>query len=128
MKATTYAEYFEFNLSRVPISNIPEDERDEFENVENVYAAVDGQGTFQTRYFDDIKLLPDQFDSLFDDYIRDNIEEDGFVFNPDGDDYCIQALAWCDQNAEYKGSFLRNIIACMVDPSLIEDDTELDVA
>ena len=81
MKATEFSQYFEFTLDKIPFSEVPEDERDDFpEGTEYVYCATDDQGTFATRYFDNISLITEQFNSCLTDYVERTIEEDGFMY------------------------------------------------
>ncbi len=122
MKATEFAYFFEFSLEKVPLSEVPEDIREDFDgSVSEVFVARDCQGVFQARYFDKLTLLVEQFDSMLSDYIKENIEEDGF--EPDHDrDYYQQALEYCDSSAEYRKTTLRDVVACIVDPSQLEDD------
>ena len=117
MKATEFCKFFDFTLEKCDI--------DEYGD-ECGYKATDDQGVFYTRYVMDVKDLSDGFDSMLQDYIENDIEANGFDFDPtcDKQTYYEQALTWCDNNEIWKNTDTREIIACLVNPDLIEDDLE----
>ena len=127
MKATDFVARFEFSIRRIPFEELPEEEKEEFEGDEVVYEVSDDQGVFDSRYINHVSDLVNCFDSMLNDYVNDNIEEDGFEYNEDTSwkGYYEQALDWCEQQEDYRNSYLKEIIRCLAYPSAIEDDTEV---
>jgi len=121
MKATEFCKFFDFTLYRE--SGIDEDGN------EYNYIAVDDQGCWDDRTGSKITDITDWFDACLQDYVEEPIEYAGFEPKSEGKrywNYYEQALAWCDANEDYKDTDLRNIIACLLNPELIEDDTEVE--
>lgn len=120
MKATEFCKFFEFTLYK----ERGYADEDYYEGKYN-YKATDDQGVFHTRYVTDVTELADEFDSLLQDYVIDDLECQGF--EPDiHENWYKQALTWCEENEEYKGTDIHQVIACLLNPDLIEDDTEED--
>lgn len=115
MKATEFCQFFDFTLER-------EGGVDEWDGEYN-YVASDNQGCWDDRHAENIEDITDWFDACLHDYLRDDLEEDGFKPNANGN-YWEQALEWCKTNDMYKDSQHMQVIACLLDPELIEDDTE----
>ena len=114
MKASTFCEFFEFDIKR--ISNI------EMGN----YEVYDLQGVFHSRYVDDVSELIDCFDSMLNDYIDDDVEVHGFSNDENNTEksYYEQMLDWMQANDNYKDTTICEVVACLVNPELIIDDTE----
>ena len=128
MKATDFTEFFEFSISRIEEKEVPFDD-DCFvyalQNSDKYYAVSDNQCTFRTRYIDNVSDLVECFDSMLDDYINMNIEEDGFSCCENDDrTYYEQALEWLENNDDYKNTWTFDVVNCLVNPELIEDNVE----
>ena len=115
MKASDFCDFFEFTLFKGGY----EDE----DGITYPYMATDNQGTFEPRFVESVSELSNCFDSLLVDYINDDVESNGFVFdNDDFREYYVQLLEWINESEWYKDSYLANIVECLVDPLQIEDD------
>ena len=123
MKATEFCHFFEFSISVSPLEVVPKDERDCL-NEKWIYEITDDQGVFRTRYVDNIAGITDCFDSMLQDYIQDNLEEDGFEPDPK-ENYWEQVLKWMEGN-EYKGTDTCEVVQCLLNPALVEDDVKED--
>lgn len=115
MKATKFCEFFEFHIQ-------PATEPDEYGNMYK-YEVVDSQGIFDTRYVNEVKELPDCFDSLYDDYIFELFEEDGLEFS-ESENKFQQIISAMENNDRYYNSHIKEIVNCILDGNLIEDDVE----
>ena len=117
MKATEFAKWFDFTISLNT-----ENEPDEFGDITK-YIVEDDERVFCTRYIDSVWGLADCFDSMLMDYIESPIEERGFDYdiNADGTFY-EQALKWAKANKDKVYSEYIEMLECIVDPDLIEDD------
>jgi hypothetical protein len=109
MKATEFAEYFEFTIQKG-------EEPDEFGEISK-YDVVDNQGVFHTRHIDDVKDLVDCFDSMLDDYVFDTLEEDGFEV----EGFDENTIKFAEEKYG-KDSGFTEMIKAFVNPDLIEDD------
>ena len=103
MKATDFANFFEFHIEIIPtedyIEILEDDNTDDLfcwaTGNSTVYAVIDDQAGFDTRYIDKVQDLTECFDSLHKDYIEDLIEEDGFECDETKDAtsaYVLQSL------------------------------------
>jgi hypothetical protein len=118
MKATEFCKFFEFTL-------VKKHGYDEDARVYN-YMAVDDQGVFSNRYVYKVSDLADKFDSMIQDYIETDIEIAGFDYDSSKEEtYYEQALDWCKANRDYKDTDTCEVIACLVNPELLEDDLEV---
>lgn len=131
MKATDFCNFFEFSIERIAKEEYEKVKDSDFawadENADKIYAVRDDQGVFQTRYINDISDLSECFDSLLNDYIDEDVEEDGFK-NIEYDtekSYYEQMLDWMNNDERYKGTFVQDIVYCLTNPSAIEDDVEM---
>jgi len=128
MKATEFADFFEFWIEPTDRKTV-EKANDECVfnyadlNADKFYRVVDGQGCFRTRYISDIKDLAECFDSLLNDYIDEDVESAGFEYSESNPKtYYEQMLDYMLKDKEYAG--VCEIVRCLVNPSLIEDDVE----
>lgn len=130
MKATEFAQFFDFTIYPREECVIPQNlvgcgpfcmcEMDEIK-----YVVIDNQGIFQSRYISDVSQLSECFDSMLKDYIDDDIEDNGFVYNSkQKKTYYEQALEWLKKssNEMYKEGYLEEILKALTDPTTIEDD------
>lgn len=124
MKATEFCKFFDFTL-------VKEDGWKEWDYSTAYegnyhYVATDDQGTFHTRYFDALEELVDGFDSCHYDYIDSSAEEDGFEYDENNTEkaYYEQMLDWMQSREDYKDTGVCEIVACLVNPWMLEDDTE----
>lgn len=115
MKATEFANYFDFTIQFV---TIPDEELFHY-----AYDVVDNQGVFYTREIDDVTELVDCFDSMLPDYVESVLEEHGFEPKMD-QNYWEQALEWIRNDEYLKDTDTREIIECLMNSDLIENDVE----
>lgn len=130
MNASDFANFFDFSIEWVENEKV--DENDLFfhgtinENgTFTGYQVVDDQCVFDTRYIDEVRDLPECFDSLLVDYIDSDLEEYGYHSFPfDGYE---NAKDWIKENCpDLKNTHIYNVICCLVNPELIFDDVALD--
>ena len=128
MKATEFADYFDFSI--YPIDKDYVDFDDNYFNYassedDKFYMVSDNQGVFYPRFISKIEDLADCFDSMLDDYINEDVEESGFEYfeSNEGEEY-EQMLDYMLHSDEYKNTWACDIVSCLVNPSLIEDDVE----
>ncbi len=119
MKATEFCKFFDFTLYK-------KKGIDENGCIYN-YIATDDQSAWHDRQAEKIDEIVDWFDACLDDYIIANLDEDGFEPKTD-ENYWEQALAWCEANDDYRETDTHDVIACLLNPGLIEDDAEVDYA
>ena len=135
MKATEFCNFFEFEIQ--PISKDAYKKINEGvkgyhsfcwadENADKIYEVNDLQGTFQSRYISKVSDLTECFDSMLDDYIDSNAEEDGFSIDENNTEKCYyeQMLDWMQSREDYKDTGVCEVVACLVHPDMLEDDTE----
>ena len=123
MKATEFCDFFEFSIKRISYEELPEDEW--FDERDTIYEVKDDHSCFRSRYVSRVDTLSECFDSMLEDYIETFIEEDGFEYNErDNKTYYEQALEWCEEQEYYKKSDIKEVIKCLINPSLIENDVE----
>lgn len=125
MKATDFANYFDFSIELIPWNEVPEDDKAYLAKQTEIYAVSDDQGVFHTRYINNILDLADCFDSMLNDYILNDIEEYGFEPNPQENDW-EQALKWMKEDNKEFWKWKIAIVECLLDPNLIEDDVETE--
>jgi len=113
MKASKFAEFFDFNIVR----NYGCNELDGLYRFE----VIDNNGTLPTRRILSVGDLTHCFGSLIEDYIFSNLEYHGFDYAQKGRDYPA-ALDFAKKKSVFKDSDTKEVIECMIDPNLIEDD------
>ena len=117
MKATEFCKFFDFTLEKGEF-----EVKNDFIYDDGVYKyrATDDQGVFADRYTNDITDITDWFDSCLQDYINDDVEEDGFVYvKEQPGSYYEQMLSWLKENGD---TYYYYVVASLVDPRLIVDD------
>lgn len=123
MKATEFCSFFDFSIEMSPIEVVPEDEKEEL-NGKWIYEITDNEGVFHTRYVDKITDITECFDSMIDDYIFGDLSEDK---DYDGSfDNLETVLKWLEADEDRKRFYSRHyeVVRCILDPSLIEDNVE----
>ena len=124
MNAYKFCDFFDFSLTKesgyLTESDIENDYIYAVGDHYNYYA-VDTQGTFYTRYIENIADLAGAFDSCFDDYINAEIEHDIALFgdeNPNAFNYDAakdgsyyeQAAEWIKTSDDYRGTIFEDVI------------------
>ena len=117
MKATEFCEFFDFTIEKKEghIDDVPC-----YEGTYN-YIGVDNEGVFCNRYAKDIKEIADWFDSMLLDYVQTPLEEAGFE-PPIKVNYWKAALEYIENKKDWNHSKLTDVVMCLIDPDLIEDD------
>lgn len=136
MKATEFCDFFEFSIARISkeeYKDIKEDDNHWYnfhwadENEDNIYEVSDMQGVFEPRYINKVADLTECFDSMLNDYIDEDVEENGFTYDENNTEktYYEQMIDWLPTSETYKNStgFIE-LVACLVNPWMIEDDAE----
>ena len=128
MKATEFTKYFEFSISSINKNDIDFD-YDYFnyadENDNDFYIVTDDQCVFRPRIISNVETLTECFDSMLHDYIDEDIEQSGFIYHADENDgYYEQMLDYMRNNDEYNNTWVYDVVSCIVNPALIENDVK----
>ena len=108
MKATDFANYFDFDIQRCDTG----------------YEVFDLQVCFDTRYIQDISELVDCFDSMLDDYVFD-IEDYGFEYDEDSPlTETEQAIEWMELDAPKFWSTKLSVARCLAGQEEIENNVD----
>lgn len=110
MKASEFCSFFDFTLVK---ENGYVDE--DFYSGDYQYRATDDQGVFHDRYAADVKDLADEFDSMLQDYVDDDLEYNGFE-PPATGDYYEAALQWLE-TSELKNTDIHDVVKVLVNPN-----------
>ena len=136
MKATEFCDFFEFSIARISKEEYKDIKKNDNhwynfhwadENEDNIYEVSDMQGVFEPRYINKVADLTECFDSMLNDYIDEDVEENGFTNDENNTEksYYEQMLDWLPTSEIYKNSTgLIELVACLVNPWMIEDDTK----
>ena len=118
MKATEFAEFFDFTIS-LNTEGLVDDCDDE----PTKYIVEDNQWCFHTRFINEVDWLTECFDSMLMDYIEDYIEEHGFEYDDDNDErtYYEAAAEWI-ADTELRDTDTAHTIYCLAAYEEIEDD------
>lgn len=119
MKATELADFFDFTIRLNVDNELDEYGKDDDEPTK--YVVEDNQWCFASRYIDDVSELTECFDSMLDDYIiRDLEEEFGFEYDYKTDERTIMEAA-ADFATEHDISYAE-FVRAMAGYDEIEDD------
>lgn len=114
MRATDFANFFDFTIKE---GETP----DEFGEMSR-YDVVDDQGCFSTRHINHVRDLVDCFDSMLENYIFDNLVEDGYEL-PNGFAFYDDTLEFAKENYGER-AYITEVIAAFINPRLIENDVD----
>ena len=121
MRATEFADYFEFMIS---LNN--DGYKDELWNKRpSKYIVEDNQEVFHTRCIDDVNDLVFCFGSMLMDYVDCVLEDHGFEFDNKNDerDYYEAAADWVlDKDCELYDTDTAHIVLCLAGEEVVEDD------
>lgn len=113
MKASEFCKFFDFTYEK-EYGYADTD----FYSGEYNYKATDDQGVFHDRLVKNVADFADEFDSMLQDYIQDDLDEQGF--EPElNENYWKSALLWIGDNEYYK--ITKNVIECLLYPEKIEE-------
>lgn len=114
MKASEFCKFFDFTYEKEHGYADTE-----FYSGEYNYKATDDQGVFHDRLVKDVKDFSDEFNSMLQDYIQDDLEEQGFESEVN-ENYWVSALKWIGDNENYKVT--KDVIDCLLHPEHITEE------
>ena len=114
MNAYDFCKFFEFTLEKE--SGIADED---FYTGEYSYRATDDQGVFHDRLVNDVKDLADEFDSMLQDYVQDDLEYNGFE-PPTNENYYEAALKWLE-TSELKDTDIHDVVRVLVNPDELKE-------
>lgn len=119
MKVTEYCGFFDFSIERGKFVD-PDDEDD---SITYKYCISDDQGCWDDRFCNDIEDVIDKLDGLYQNYIYDIVEEDGFEEDKTiNKPYIEQVFIFAEENYKEDPIFVR-IIKVLAGFEKLEDDT-----
>lgn len=77
-----------------------------------LYRASDDQNCFHDRLENDVENFIDDFDSMVPDYIDDDLEYNGFIYDDKSPEaYYTQAYKWISGQPDYNDTWLYEIVS-----------------